>query len=275
MATPIQPLSSSLIHIAHPVHYSAPQQEWSSLDSNCCVDADGTVNSAEAQELLEVWGYVNDAPAPSQGTVFGFTWSLGPLCYCSINNVNTLLVRVRYKKDGAIFDSDYVERKFRVHAGGCTYNYAFETPEQTAARGAAPAAGPIQALLPRFYRLTVQTLGNEGKPLLGAFCGGLLQPAPVYLAYAEEASRPEAAVWRSAHLPPIAGRWTLCVRSRRCGLRGELTFQPPMENRVVPGVQFLCASWSAQGGNVLEPDRASVERGGGLLANAALVVEPA
>jgi hypothetical protein len=133
---------------------------------------------------------------------------------------------------------------------------------------------PLAALMPRYYKLTVDVHAlpapAQGEPLL---LGGLLARAPVYLAYDVNLSTPGEPVWRDINLPASAGSWTLRVRARGNHLAGELVLQRLSERQVYPPLVLRCGSWNLTGYNFLAADPAACSGAGALAV--AVLVEPA
>jgi hypothetical protein len=258
-------LQATIEIINPPPETSAGPCSYPISDPNGCkIAANGHVTDPHATQITSVLGSVNGGPAVA-GTASGLDWAVtvGP-AISGTKNTFSVDVTCDTQSGASVTapqDRDFIATGF----GGSCGPSGMRLPGK---------CRPIAAIMPRYYKLTVDVRAlpqpAQGEPLL---LGGLLARAPAYLGYDLDLSTPDEPVWRDLNLPASSGSWTLRVRACGGRLTGELVLQRLTETKVFPPLVLRCASWTFTGYNFLTVDPAA-GAGPGALA-VAVMAEPA
>lgn len=223
------------------------------VDANNNITASGKISLPDPGDtLLAVRGRVNGGAVFQIGGGSGINWSItaGPCNTDPYAQPNTFEVQAEYQPNGggSVKTTAWTARQFKARPQG--------SHRMRIAIGTATA--PSFGVMPRYYRVQLRSLGN-GYGLLGMYCGGLLQAAPVLLAFDVQASSDREYVYRALNLPEAIGDWQLRVRSEGLGLHAALSFTRTTERQVLPRGVFECASFNPRGSNRLAL-RSSIDR---------------
>jgi hypothetical protein len=245
-----------------------PLSYLNELDSQCKLIATGDISPGNT--LIKVYARINRTYEIESTEFNGLQWTIRNVGPCNLANRNTFEVKADYKDEfNNLQHSEYTDRCVTFLCKGTTYScYNYAMGAYNCFRGSIQGGEPLRVILPRYYKLSLQAIDDEG-------FGGLVQRNNIYLCYDAEISSPEEGVWRSDGLPDSFGLWTLRVRSFGKGYEGQLVLQKLEQRRVLRPQIYESETWNIHGTNRLKLSHECCKKEAGALAMAILSVEPA